>query len=117
MKINVVKAIIAFGVSALLGLLCYEIAKVDESRNWISLATAAVSIFICLGSAIACDYKSGNRNANIKVAAWVFTVLVIIANFIFSRFMYNITVYVVVISLLTLMNIAAIYALHKPYEK
>lgn len=117
MKINVVKCIIALGVSILLGLLCYEIAKSDEFRNWISLATAAISIFICLGSAIACDYKSGSRNANIKVTAWVFTALVVIVNFIFSCFMYNITVYVVVISLLTLMNIAITYALYKPQVK
>lgn len=117
MKVNVVKAIIAFGVSALLGLLCYEIAKVEESRNWISLATAAISIFICLGSAIACDYKSGYRNANMKVAAWVFTVLVVMSNFIFSCFMYNITVYVVIVSLLTLMNVAITYCLYKPKDK
>lgn len=114
MKINVVKAIIAIGASALLGLLCYEIAKVDESRNWISLATATVSIFICLGSAIACDYKSGYRNANMKVSAWVFTVLVIIANFTFSCFSYNIIVYVVVITLFSLLNIAITYTLYKP---
>lgn len=117
MKVNVVKSIIAFGVSALLGLLCYEIAKAEESRNWISLATAAISIFICLGSAIACDYKSGYRNANMKVAVWVFTVLVVMSNFIFSCFMYNITVYVAIVSLLTLMNVAITYSLYKPKDK
>ncbi len=117
MKINVVKAIVAFGISILLGLLCYEIAKVEDSRNWISLATAAISILICLGSAIACDYKSGFRNANMKVVAWLFTALVVITNFIFSCFMYNITVYVVIISLLTLTNVAITYALYKPQDK
>lgn len=116
MKINVVKSIIVLGVSVLLGLLCYEIAKVEDSRNWISLVTAAISIFVCLGSAIACDYKSGYRNANMKVTAWLFTVLVVLANFIFSCFMYNIVVYVVAISLLTLMNVAITYALYKPQD-
>ena len=84
MKVNVVKLIIVFGISILLGLLCFEIAKVDDSRNWISFATAAASILVCLGSAIALDYNSGHRSVNIKVAAWVFAVLIILANFIFQ---------------------------------
>lgn len=117
MKIKGLNAIIAFGISVLLGFLCYEFVKTDEYGNWISLVVASISIFICLGSAIACDYNSGYRNVNIKVSAWVFTLLVVIANFMFCCFEYNIVVYVVVVAILTLIDIALVNALYKPQEK
>ena len=116
MKLNPVKTLLSLGISALLGLLCCGIAQDADYRNWISFATATVSIFCCLVTAIACDYKSGYRNANIKVCAWIFTVLVTVANFVFSCFTYNILVYVALMAILTLINIGLVYTLHKPQK-
>ena len=117
MKLNLVKTIIVLGISAVLGLLCYVIAKDADYRNWISFAVATISAFICLGTAIACEYDCGHRNANIKVCAWIFSIIVIIANFVFSCFMYNIAVYIAIIALLSLMNIGLVYALYKPQSE
>lgn len=117
MKLNLVKSLLVFGVSALLGLLCYVIAKDVDYRNWISFASATLSIYVCLESAIACEYNCGNRNVNIKVCAWVFSIMVVIANFVFSCFMYNVLVYIAVVSILALMDVASVYALCKPQEK
>ena len=114
MKINFLKAIIAFCISLLLGLLCFVIAKEADSRNLISLITASLTIFVCMSSAFAIEYNCGHRNVNIKVSAWLFSTLVTIAHFIFACFLYNIIVYIAVTLLLTLMGIAIVALLYKP---
>jgi hypothetical protein len=116
MKINVIKSIISFGLSILIGLLCFAIAKEEGSRNWISLAITAVTCFACLGAALGCEYNCGTRNINIKVTAWIGAVVLIIANLIFSCFEYNIFVYITITLMLTLMVVASIYGLYKPKE-
>lgn len=114
MKINAVKTILVFGISVVLGLVCYVIAQESDSRNLISLVVSAISIFLCLGASVACEYNCGHRNANIKVTSWIFSVLVILTNVIISCFQYNVVIYIAVVALLTLMNIAIVYSLHKP---
>ena len=114
MKINIIKAIVAFIISLLLGMLCYVIAKETDSRNIISLIVASITIFVCMSSAFAIEYNCGHRNVNIKVSAWIFSVLVTISNFIFACFLYNIIVYIAVTLLLTLMGIAIVALLYKP---
>lgn len=116
MKINVVKSIISFGLSVLIGLLCYAIAKEEGSRNWISLAITAITCFVCLGAALGCDYNCGTRNINIKVTAWLGTLIIIVANIIFSCFEYNILIYITIVLLITLMVVASVYGLYKPKE-
>lgn len=114
MKINFLKAAIAFCISLLLGLLCYVIAKETDSRNLISLITASITIFVGLSSAFAIEYNCGHRNVNIKVSAWLFTAMVTICNFIFACFLYNIIIYIAVTLLLTLMGVAIVSLLYKP---
>ena len=116
MKINIVKSVIAFGIGVLIGLLCYVIAEDIESRNLISLFVSAITCSICLCAAFGCDYNCGPRNVNIKVTAWLGAIVVIISNFIFSCFEYNILVFIAVTLLITLMVVASIYGLYKPQE-
>ena len=113
MKFNIFKTIIAFSISLLLGLLCYVIAKDVDYRNVISLSVATLTIFACFTSAFAIDYNCGNRNVNIKVTAWILSIIVVITNFIFACFTYNIVVYIAFISLLALMNVVLLALLHK----
>lgn len=117
MKVNIIKLIIVLGISSLIGLLFFEFAKQDDSKNWIVLATSVLSILLCLGAAIAVDYNSGYRSANIKMTAWIFAVLVILFNFIFALLPINITVYIALISILVLINIGIIYALYKSQSR
>ena len=114
MKINFFKAALAFCISLLLGLLCFVIAKETDSRNYISLITASLTIFVCMSLTFAIEYNCDHRNVNIKVSAWLFSSLVTIANFIFACFLYNIIVYIAVTLLLTLMGVAIVAMLYKP---
>ena len=111
MKINWIKCVLALLVSALFGLLCFEIAKDVDFRNWISLTVSGITTFICLASAIGLE-MSDKRIVNIKVNAWVFTVLVALVNIIFCCFVYNIIFYIVVVGLLVLLNVGIVYALY-----
>ena len=112
MKINFIKALIAFIISLLLGLLCYVIANEADSRNVISLITTSITIFVCMSSAFAIEYNCGHRDVNIKVSAWIFSVLVTITNFIFACFTYNIIVYVAVALLLSFIGVAIVALLY-----
>ena len=111
MKLNWIMCVLALLVSALFGLLCFEIAKDVDSRNWISLTVSGITTFICLASAIGLE-MSDKRIVNIKVNAWVFTVLVALVNIIFCCFVYNIIFYIVVVGLLVLLNVGIVYALY-----
>ena len=115
MKISPFKTILSFAFSILLGALCYYVAKEADYRNWIVLGVSTVSIFLCLGSALALDFPN-QRTTNIKVTGWLFTFLVIGANFAFAPFNYPILVYGVVIAFLTLINIGLVNAMVKKQE-
>ncbi len=111
MKINWIKCTLALLVSALFGLLCFEITRDVDSRNWISFAVSGITTLICLVSAIGLDMPD-KRIVNIKVNAWVFTILVAVVNVIFCCFAYNIIIYIVVVGLLVLLNVGIVYALY-----
>lgn len=112
MKINWVKCILALLVSALFGLLCFEITRDADSRRWICMTISWITTFICLASATIFDTPD-KKTVNIKVNAWLFTILVISANIIFSCFVYNSIVYFTVVGLLVLLNVWTTYALYR----
>lgn len=114
MKVIIYKAIIALCIGIALGLFCYEFAIEEGSRNLISFVTTTLSVFFCLGSAIGISYKCGHRNVNIKVSSWFITILVILTNFIFSYFTYNVVVYLSLVFLLVIIDLAIILMLYKP---
>ena len=117
MKISFIKTIIVACIGVLFGLLCFVIADKDNYHNWVSFAMTAISTFVCLGSAMACNYNCGHRDVNIKVVAWLFSIIVILLNFIFSSFTNNSIVYIAIILLITVINIAVVNALYKPETK
>ncbi|MGN0189585.1 MAG: hypothetical protein ACI395_08735 [Candidatus Cryptobacteroides sp.] len=112
MKIDTVKTIIAFAVSALLGLLCFKAAPVTESRQWISLGVSALSMFLTFAPAIAVDYsKAGRRATSAKVTGWLFFIAVFAANLIFSFTDYDVVIYIICVGLLTVIGDSIIYAI------
>lgn len=111
MKIYWFKCVLALLVSALLGLLCFKITKDVDSHKWISMVVSWISIFICLVSATGFDIPE-KRIVNIKVAAWLFTALVVLTNLIFSCFVYEIVIYIVIVGLLVLLDVWIIYVLY-----
>lgn len=113
MRVDFVKTIIILAISIALGFLCYAIADASESRNWICLTVSAASLFLCLTSAFAIDYKRGARNVNIKVTASTMSFIVLIVNFVFAFFAFRPVVYIAIIALLALLNLALVYGLAK----
>lgn len=111
MKINWFKGVVACLACLLIGLLCFTIAKETDGRNWISFAMTALSLCSGLVAAIAIESDTDKNLANMKVNAWLFTILMFVVNLVFSFFEYNIIVYIVVIGLLLLANIGCTYAL------
>lgn len=111
MKINWIKCTLALLVSALLGLLCFEITRSVESSRWIFMVVSWITTFVCLVLATGFE-MSDKKIVNIKVNAWIFTILVISANVIFSCcFVYN-SIYLIVVGLLTLLDVWTTYALY-----
>lgn len=114
MKIDTVKTIIAFAVSALLGLLCFKAAPVTESRQWISLAVSALTMFLVFAPAIAIDYsKAGKRAVSAKLVGWIFFIAIFAANLIFSFTDYDVVIYIICTGLLTVIGDSVIYAVSR----
>ena len=112
MKLDTVKALIAFALSLLLGFVCEIIAPEAESRNWISLAIGAVSIFAVLLPAMGLQYTNAPRGASIKLYAWLMTVVIVITNIAFSCFEYKFDVYLVVVLLTVVISWGIIYGMY-----
>ena len=113
MKIDVVKLIVALAISALIGLICLEMAKGDPTRQWVSFAVSTLSIGICLGMAVALKYNDANRSINIKTTAWCFAFLAVVTNIVFNCFTYNVAIYIAVAFIVTLIGVALVYSLLK----
>ncbi len=114
MKVNVVKLILALGFGAILGLLCYQIAGEEASRNLISFAVAGTSMFLSIGMLMGFEYENENRGVNIKTAGTLMATLLLVVNIVFSCFAYGVLAYVGVVGFLTLLDIALIYSMYKP---
>lgn len=112
MRINIAKLMIALGFGVVVGVFCYAMASEECSRNLISLAVAAISMFASFTTVFAIDYNCGNRDVNIKTAAWIFTLLVLVSNVIISCFDYNGLLYATIIFFLVLANFAVIMSLY-----
>ena len=112
MKIDIVKTIIAFAVSALLGLLCFKVAPQTESRQWISLGVSALTMFLTFAPAIALEYsQAGKRAVSAKVVGWVFFIVLFAANLIFSFTDYDVVIYIICTGLLTVIGDSIIYSI------
>lgn len=113
MKINIVKLILALGFGTLSGLLCYVLAK----NNLTSFIVTTVSMSVCLASAFGFDYNCGNSNVNIKTAALIFTIIAFLVNVMFCFFPNSTLIYLALIGIVTLIDVAVVYSLCKPGSK
>lgn len=113
MKIDGVKFVLALAIAILLGFVCEIIAPETESRNWISLSIAFVSMASVIIPAMGLKYSNANRGINIKVFSWVMVVAVSAANIIFSSFEYKVDIYIVVDLLLVIIAWGIIYGMFR----
>ena len=117
MKLNLVKTIIAVALALLLAFICEINAPVTDSKNWISLGVAFVTIAAMLIPAMGIQFKNPRRGANIKVLSWIFAIGILVANIVFSCFEYRVDIYIVVVSLIAVIGWGLIYALFSAKEK
>lgn len=114
MKIDTIKLIIALAICGLLGYLCYTIAPETDSRNWISLIVTALSLFFCVGPAIAVKVVSvGDKTVSTKLVGWIFFFILLLVNFLFSRNEYRISTYIIVVVISALVAILIMYSISK----
>ena len=114
MKVDKVKLLIAFAICALIGFLCYINASENDSRNWISLITATISMFVCFATALAIKFETaGNRSVSGRLVGWIFFIILVIENYIFSYSEYKISTYIAVTALISLIGVAIIYSISK----
>lgn len=111
MKLDTVQTIIAIALAAILGFICQIIAPETESRNWIALGVASVSIFSALLPAMGLKYNNAKRGVSIKVVAWIMFIVLTITNLIFASREYKIDIYIATCLLLAVIGWGIIYAL------
>lgn len=113
MKLNIVKTIIAVAIALLLAFICEIIAPVTDSRNWISMGIAFVTIVAMLIPAMGIEFANPRRGANIKVLSWVFALGILVTNIVFACFEYRVDVYFVVVALIAVIGWGLISALNR----
>lgn len=113
MRINIAKGVLSLLLGMAIGFLLFTLAKSFGDRRWLAMLIAAVSVFICIGAAFACEYNSGHRNVNIKVTAWLMAILTLGVNVGFCLWGHasSVLTYVAVITLLVLVDVALIMIL------
>ncbi len=111
-NVNLIPAIIAVAVAALIGLL---VGTLCESRNdtVIGIATG-VSLAVTLLPILAIRTDNSPLNVNLRLVSTIFAVLVLIVNFIvcFST-PSKLTIYFIVLGLILLIYIGVLYSLIK----
>lgn len=101
MKLDVVKSLIAFAISALLAYACYVICD-KEHVQWIitagSFVTIGVPMILALGASSQCERSS----IMLKVLSWVIILIEIISNVIFAFCDFSTPVYIIINGLILL---------------
>ena len=108
--VNVIPAIIAVAVAALIGLL---VATLCESSNdtVIGISTG-VSLAVTLLPMLAIRTDSVRLNVNLRIVSSIFTALVLIVNFIVCFNTPNkLTIYFIILGLILLIFIGVLYSL------
>ena len=112
MKINTVKFLFAIVIALLLGFVCEIFASTADSRNWVSLAVASITIMSGMIPAMGITFLNEKRGVSIKVASWIISITLILFNVIFSLFEYRIDIYIASALLLSVVGCAVTYSLY-----
>lgn len=101
MKLDVVKTLVALGISALLAYACYEICDYESVQQVI---TAGAFITLGIPSLLALGLSSKQERSSImlKTLAWIVFFVELIINGIFVFFDFSVPVYVIINGLILL---------------
>ena len=114
MKVDRIKLLISFAISALLGYLCYIATPEMDNRNWVALFTTTLSLFVSLAPALAFKFESiGNRTVSGKLVGWIFFIILVIVNFLLSHSGCKTSTYIAITALIAIIGVAIIYSICK----
>ena len=95
MKVDFVKSIIAFAISALLAYACYEICDFERVQ-WVVTIGALLSLGTPLMLILGISAKQERSSVMLKALSWVIFIVELLSNGIFIFFDFNIPLYVIV---------------------
>jgi hypothetical protein len=101
MKLDVVKSLIAFAISALLAYACYAICD-KEHAQWIITAGSFITIVVPMILALGVSSQYERSSIMLKVLSWIFILIEIISNGIFVFCDFSTPVYIIINGLILL---------------
>ena len=117
MKIRIVPALIAFGVSALAGYGFYAANARDAGGGaWVMLVVSAVSFFVTLGGGFGIKYKEGESVVGITVLSMVAAVVHVVINLAATFAPFRAAPYVLTSGLVLLVYVGIIYAMSRAFD-
>ena len=117
MKIRIVPALIAFGVSAIAGYGFYAAnAKVAGNEAWIMLVVSAVSFFVTLGGGFGIRYREKESRVGITVLSILAAVVHIVINLVATFAPFRAAPYVITSGLVLLVYVGIVYAMSKAFD-
>ena len=111
MKFNVVKTIIAIVASLLVAYAMYSWDKSDN--GWLLPIVAFVESGVLLTCALGIKFEWLRSMANIKITSWVFFIICLVMNSIFSSRVFSVPAFVISNGAIVLVAFLLIYSLAK----
>lgn len=112
MKVNNIYLIIAILMSALLAWGGYAISSFVD-RQFYVLVTMFVSLGVTSIGGLAIDYEEKGSRVMIKTACWSFFLLLLVVDYIFAFFHFNIPLFIICNGLLLLISIVVMNSIYK----
>lgn len=117
MKVRVVPALIAFGVSALAGYGFYAANARDAGNGaWVMLAVSAVSFFVTLGGGFGIRYKEGESGVGIIALSMVAAVVHLVINLVATFVPFRAAPYVIASGMVLLVYVGIVYAMSRAFD-
>ncbi len=111
MKIDFVKTLIAFAVSALI---TYGLFSISENENKLLLSYGSfIFLAITLALTISVNFKFPRATTNIRVVSGIFFIIALVSNIIFSFFHFSIPSYIIINGILLLIYVLLVYSINK----
>lgn len=117
MKIRIVPALIAFGLSALAGYGFYAANAKDAGGGaWVMLAVSAVSFFVTLGGGFGIKYKEGESVVGIAVLSVLAAVIHLVINLVATFAPFHAAPYVITSGIVLLAYVGIVYAMSRAFD-
>ena len=111
MKIDFIKTLIAFGVSALIAYGFYSFHHSENSQ--LLVVTSFIELFIASFFVLGLRFEQPRTTSNVRVVTSIFFFVFLITNIVFSFFAFSKHSYIIINGLLLLIAILIVYSIFK----